>query len=53
MKVYVVCDDLKYETISIHKTREGAEKAIANLLAVRKLDCYDNYVIDEEEVLED
>ncbi|QMV49818.1 MAG: hypothetical protein [Cryophage ML09] len=48
MRVYVVYDDLKYETISIHKTKEEAEKAIANLLAVRKLDCYDNYVIGQE-----
>jgi|GEM_PF-6702147 len=53
MIVYVVCDDLKYETISIHKTQDEALKAIANLLAIRKLDCYDNYVIGEEEILED
>ena len=56
MTVYMVFWDMDFSRIgfeSIHKTREGAEKAIANLLAVRKLDCYDNYVIDEEELLED
>lgn len=56
MTVYMVFWDIDFSRIgfeSIHKTREGAEKAIANLFAVRKLDCYDNYVIYEEEVLED